>query len=140
MTLLLLLAIALQDPTPRALVEKLRSENAVERDEATRKLKALGKAAVRELEEAAKDPDIEVSARAKRILRVIGVAGKLTPALKTAFPGIEERFLAEDETWTAEFLQLADAATTRPEVAAADLEVLAGPAFTHANDHQRLRL
>lgn len=139
MSLLFLLALLFQDPTPRELVEKLRSENAVQREEATRKLKALGRTALAELEEAAKDPDVEVSARARRILRVIGVAEKLTPALKAAFPGVEERFLAE-ETWTAEFLQLADAATTRPEVGAADLDALVGPAFARANEDQRLRL
>src|SRR4051812_16791112 len=102
----LLLALALQDPTPRALVEKLRSEDPAERDEAARKLKAIGRPAVRDLEEAARDRDVDVSSRAKRIIRVIGVAEKLTPALKTALPGIEERLASDGETWTTEFLKV----------------------------------
>src|SRR5262245_40140416 len=140
MAALLLLCVALQDPTPRALVEKLRSDNVAEREEATRKLKALGRAAVKDLEEAARDLDVEVAGRARTIIRVIGVAERLTPTLKTAFPGIEERLVAEDDTWTTEFFKVAEGASTRPEVGADDLEALVGPALTHARDDQRLPL
>jgi len=140
MTLLLVLALAVQDPTPRALVERLRSENAVEREDAARKLQALGKAAVPDLEKAAKDPEIEVSARARRLLRIIALAEKLTPALRTGFPGIEERLVNDDDSWTTEFLKVAEAASTRPDVGAADLEVLIGPALLHAGDDHRVRL
>jgi len=55
----------------RQLVEKLSSDKVEERDDAARKLTALGRAAVPELERASLNRDVEMAERARRILRSI---------------------------------------------------------------------
>lgn len=73
MSLALLLALA-QDQPPqqaRAFIEKLRSEDVEDRDEAEARLKEMGRAAVSELEKATKDKDPEVAARADALLFAI---------------------------------------------------------------------
>jgi HEAT repeat protein len=87
-----------QDPCD--LVQALRSESVEERDAAELSLKSMGKAAVPELEKAAKSGDLEVAQRAKRLLRVIAAMEMLNPRIMKAVPGIEER-LAEKEGYTA---------------------------------------
>ncbi len=105
--MLLLLILALQGD-PRALVEKLRSDRVEERDEAIRGLKALGKAAVPELEKAARDPDAETAARARLLLRSLDIAARLSPGLRKTLPGVEDRLAASDTAWVEAFLKSSD--------------------------------
>lgn len=139
--ILILLALALlQDPTPASLIEKLRSDNVAEREEAGRKLKALGRAAIPDLERAAKDPDRDVAGRAQSLLRVIRMAERFSPALRAALPGVEGRLTGDDEAWTREFLKAVELASTRNDLGSDDLEPLAGPALRHAAADQVLKV
>src|SRR2546427_6182272 len=90
----------------REFVEKLRSEKVEEREEATRRLKEMGIAAVSELEKAARDRDVEVAIRARHLLRLIDIAVKVPSELAKALPGFEERLLREEGfIWTKLFHQ-----------------------------------
>src|SRR2546422_8927617 len=100
---------AQSDPARQAreLVGQLRSESFDERQEATRKLKVLGRAALPELEKAAKDPDAEVAERARNLLRVIPVREVLSTRFSEVIPGVEERLAFGDEhTWTKVLLEV----------------------------------
>lgn len=68
----------------RKLIEKLRSENVEEREDAARKLKELGKAAVAELEKAGQDKDSELALRARQILDWVALP-KLPEDLEQVF-------------------------------------------------------
>lgn len=98
--ILFCLHVLLLQGDPGALVEKLASDSVVERVEAERKLRELGKDSVPHLERAAKSPDLEVALRARRLLRAIAIRAQVTPALLKAIPGVEERLLAGgDPAW-----------------------------------------
>jgi HEAT repeat protein len=129
---LLVLVLHPQDPAVRELVEKLRSDAVEEREEATRRLRTLGRAAAPELEKAARDPDAEVASRARLILRMIDLGDRLTPRLRAAMPGVEERLLRGGaHAWTEVFLEASNAekfATLAPR----DLAALALPALSGA--------
>lgn len=71
--LLLLGALPSVQDEPAGLIQKLRSDQAVERDAAAKKLRKLGKAAVAELKKAAGDPDVDLAGRAKQILELIEI-------------------------------------------------------------------
>jgi HEAT repeat protein len=121
-----------------SLIEKLRSDSFEEREEATRKLKALGKEARGALEEAAHHPDAEVAQRAKALLRLITTREKLTPNLMKVVPGLDERLAGEDRRMWARVLneRLADLRLTGP-----DLDVLAREGLETASldpEHQEL--
>lgn len=88
------------------LIERLGSDRVEERDEATRRLKERGPAALPELSLRAADPDPEVRARVRRLCLVIEIRGALGPKILERMPGIDER-LAEGD-WT----QALDAAGT----------------------------
>jgi HEAT repeat protein len=125
----LLLVLPPQDEI-RGLIEKLRSDSAPERGEAERRLRERGPAAIPELEKAAKDADAEVAGRAQRLLRLIPLAGIVTPRLRTAMPGVEERLASDDpHAWTEIFL----AASQDPKLRRPDLEPLAGRAVRAAS-------
>src|SRR5437867_2986519 len=83
----------------RLLVQMLRSESVEEREEAERKLKAIGRPALPELEKAAKAVDAEAAERAKHLLRVIPVMEALTPNILRRIPGIEERLALKETYW-----------------------------------------
>src|SRR5258706_1514992 len=90
----------------RALIEKLRSEDGVVREEAVRQLKALGAIAAEELRKAVQEKDPEVSARARHLLRVLEIRMKLTVNILETLPGIDERLTTGGEhTWTEVFLE-----------------------------------
>jgi len=115
------------------LVEKLRSDVFAEREEATRKLKELGNVARPDLEKAARDKDLEVSQRAKAVLRILDTRAKLTANLIRSVPGIEERLSGLDgHAWTDVLL---GAIETRG-LAGPDLDALAGDALRGASGGQ----
>lgn len=88
---------------PAALIEKLGAEGVEERDDAARKLRALGKGAVRELRRALKHEDAEIAARAREVLRDL-----FTPRLREALPDVEKRLDVDgDHAWTEAFLEIA---------------------------------
>lgn len=96
-----------QDPSAgdvRSLISRLGSDSPEERTAAFQKLKALGKGVVGELQSAARESDKEVAARASLLLREIAIEGRLTAALKTAFPGIDHQLATGDDRTWAEFL------------------------------------
>lgn len=104
MTLLLLVLFLQEDPAK--LVERLSSERVEERDEAERKLLGLGPSALPALEKAARDRDAEVAGRAARLVRILKNRETLSPRLRAAFPGIEERLEAgDDREWLRLFLE-----------------------------------
>jgi HEAT repeat protein len=107
----------------RALIDRLRSEKVGERMEAVSRLKRLGRAARKELEEASKDGDAEVAGQARRLLRVLEVSEALTDALRKAFPGIEERLAAGGPAEWTETLEAA--AASKVELAPGNLSILA---------------
>jgi HEAT repeat protein len=134
----LLFFALVQDPAV-PWVEKLRSERVEERDEAAEKLKALGPAALPALRKASLDPDAEVAARASRLLRVIAVLDDLSPALRKAFPGVEEKLIDEPGAWSG-LLEQAFAKVGGP-LRLEDLESLAAPALREAKDvEDRVRI
>ena len=95
--LLLCLLQSTQDNSARViaeLVEKLRSERVEERDEATKKLRALGKAVLPALEEAAKDKDLELAGRARLILE--GIESDARPRFKSTPDSPEMNVKAPD--------------------------------------------
>jgi HEAT repeat protein len=99
---LLLVAIA-QDPG--ALIERLRSDQVDVREEAAQSLQDLGRPALPGLEKASRDPDPEVAARARLLVRKIRGTADFSPALLAAFPGIEDRLgKGTDHDWTLAFL------------------------------------
>src|SRR5260221_907781 len=71
------------------LIELLRTDNAKDREEATRKLKAMGKQAQSALEAAAHDKDFEVVSRAKFLLQRLSTIDVLTPAILKPVPGVQ---------------------------------------------------
>jgi HEAT repeat protein len=110
---------AQDDPARRAreLVEKLRSDRLEEREEAARKLKDLGNAALPELENAAQSADIEVSERSRSVLKVIRLRLRLTPNLVARIPNVVDRLASGDgHSWTALFLEISDQVTIEDDL------------------------
>ena len=137
--MLLITALVLflpQEETVRKLIEQLSADRIEARAEAFRKLEAIGRPALPELEKAAQDPDGEVSSRAKTLLVRIPIRERLTPALLENVRGIDER-LAQGE-WKDVFLELAadlrQPAERRrfPGVGAEDLSFMAPMAVQRA--------
>lgn len=122
----------LQADSARELVEKLRSETVDAREDAEKKLRALGKAAAPELEKAAKDADDEVAGRAKRLLRILELGASLPPLLLKAFPGAEERLARGPHEWTALLLE----SVGHPKLGSAELDPLAAEAFRGARSDE----
>ena len=79
----------------------MRSDKVEEREEATKKLRILGKAADVELKKATQDRDPEVSARARMLLRRLEIQAKLSSTFRKTFPGVEDRLAGgDDHAWT----------------------------------------
>jgi HEAT repeat protein len=110
-TILLLLSLALQNSdditkASRELLKALQSDRIEEREDATRKLKALGKAAIPELEKATQNNDKEVVARVRQIIDFISLQHTFPESLKKTFPNLEERLsTGGDSSWTTLFLE-----------------------------------
>ncbi len=132
--------LALQDA--KELVERLRSESLDERTAACEKLKALGKAALSELERATSDRDADVAGRARQLVRAINLRSKLSARLLAAMPGVDDRLAGDDaHAWT-EALHEAVAkdrsdARRHPELTKDDVDVLAAAALRAATDAER---
>ena len=96
--LLALLPLAAQEQPSqdeiRALVEKWRSESVVERDEAERRLRRFGEAALPELKKALADRDAEVSGRARHLVRIIEVRRKISPDIRRLLPDLKPEVVA----------------------------------------------
>jgi HEAT repeat protein len=115
----------------RRLIQNLRSEQPLEREDARRRLKGLGRKAAPELEKAARDGDPEVVAAAQSLLRALSLAEKLPAKLRKEVPGVEYRLAEGRRAWTVVFLELA---TELPgDLDFEDLECLAPSALREAN-------
>jgi HEAT repeat protein len=120
-----LFLVLLLQASPRELIEQLRSDRAEVREKAFDQLKGLGSDAVPDLQRAVQDADPEVSRRASAALRVIAIREVLTPALRKALPGVEDRLAgATDAAFTQVFLEAGEhydlrTADLNPLVAAA---------------------
>jgi HEAT repeat protein len=91
--------------TVRGLIEQLSADRIEAREDAFRRLEAIGRPALPLLEKAAQDRDGEVASRARTLLFRIPIREKLTPALIDGVKGIYDR-LAEGQ-WRTVFLDLA---------------------------------
>lgn len=124
---LLLCVFISQDAVVYDLIEQLRSDDIAAREEAFRRLRAMGRSIKPELEEASKDADVEVAGRANQILLALSVEEMLTPALRKAMPGLADRLaVGGDHSWTEAFLE----ARVFPE----DWDILAPSALRGARD------
>jgi hypothetical protein len=107
--LLAILVLVLQDDPAvktRRLIDRLRSENIAEREEATKGLKELGEAAKPELEKAAKDADAEFASRARYLLRRLELRATLSSNLLKAVPDAADRLAdGAGSAWTEVFQQ-----------------------------------
>ncbi len=136
--MILLCALLLAQDNPSALIEQLRSDSIDQRNDATRKIKEAGLDVLPLLKKASTDADLELAQRAAVLVRVIPIYVKLTPALRKAMPGVEERLALEDPViWTRTFLDAlssTDRVRNHPSLGAADVEALAGRALDAAPD------
>lgn len=129
-SLLLLISAASLPQDAGKLVEQLRSESIVIRDDAVGELLKLGTAAIPALEKAVRDPDREVASRARTVLRWIRISVRLTPGLKKRWPKLVNRLASGNEhTWTEVFHE-----AIKEDLPAEDLNALAGPAVRGARD------
>jgi HEAT repeat protein len=127
---LALVVLSLQDARPfKEWVDQLRSDSIDEREEATRRLRAAGRAAEAELKKAAADADAEVAQRARHLLRILELRDLLSDGLRQALPGIEERLAGgPPQAWVEAFMS----ASAKPDVKPQDLGPLVGPALKNA--------
>lgn len=95
-----LLICVSQDPSMDELIRRLGSDRVQERDDAQRRLKALGRAALPSIEKAAKRADPEVAARAKRLVDLVLLIEreKLTPEVLVDLPDLDEKMLSLGES------------------------------------------
>jgi HEAT repeat protein len=116
MTRLLWLLAALllgapQEPpasSPRELIRELSSADPVRRDGATARLKSLGEAARKDLEEGSKSADPEVAARTGALLRRLAAARLLPPGIESELPGVLDRLSAPGRSaWLEVLVELA---------------------------------
>jgi hypothetical protein len=83
------------------LLQRLRSDEASERDEAAKKLRGIGKAAIPELEKASKEGDVDLAARARDILKRIDEDAHPRPKPADLHP--DKATLHAPATFKAEF-------------------------------------
>ena len=129
-----------------ALVKELGSESVEDRDRASEKLRAMGKAALPELRKAAAGSDAELSSRAKRLVNLIPALEKITPNLRNVLPRVEERLGEGDpHVWTELLLEAVhvedlDGTFRIEEVTIQDLGPIVPLALEHARNENELRL
>src|SRR5688572_1687056 len=139
---LLLLILLQQDSEVRALIEQLKSDEIVVREEAVKKLKALGDAAAPELEKAAKGSDAEVARRASSLLKLLRIRRELSPNLQALIPDLAERLaFREDSAWSEALLEILDWRDARwLKLRRGDLDCLVPRAWEHAMAANRQRI
>jgi len=142
MRLFLATMLLLQDQTAEQLIDMLRSDKVEEREDAARKLKEMGKAALPELEKAQGDKDPEVASRARYLVEVASLREKLSPSFRKALPGVEDRLAAGGHVWTEVLLEVLrkDKKGERkyPDLQKEDLNHLAGPGVREATSKEKL--
>src|SRR5689334_514257 len=134
---LLSLPAVAQESAVRELVERLRSEKAEERDEATRKLCDLGNAALGELEKASRSGEAEFSQRVLFVRKVIQIRAGLSERLLRAMPNLEFRLASGNKhEWTRALLAALESDAERrpkyPTLRRSDLVGLVKPALQGA--------
>jgi HEAT repeat protein len=136
----LLLLLLVQSDRVRELIERLRSDDADKRSQATISLKRLGKEAVPLLEAATQDSDLEVASRARSILNAVAFLGRIPPRFAAAFPGVEDRLVAGEERVAAELLSEAVKKLREGDspLRASDLQWIAPPALRGAGSLEQI--
>lgn len=136
---IVLIGLLHQDPVVAELIRRLGSEQAAERDAATAQIKRLGPAAEPALREAAQNPDPEVAARIRHLLRFIEVGRKVPARLLDRLPVLADRLAGNDpHAWTRVFLDIAADPAKAAVLRRADLDALAIPALSGAaNQRER---
>ena len=122
-----------EDPSAhaRVLIQKLKSDSIVEREQAQKGLIELGKAALPALREAARDPDAQVAQAASVLIRRLEYLDMLSPRLRKWIPGVETR-LAQggDRECMLLLLESTQYGSKNPlPLTRSDLDPLAGPAL-----------
>jgi HEAT repeat protein len=142
---LLLVLLPQQDPSARALLDRLKADSAADRTLAYEKLRALGRSVEPELRKAADDLDPEVAARSRALLSLLAVHETLSPTLRASFPGLEGRLALHSWEWAATLFeavrQTDDERPAHPELAWEDLDLLASEALKveeHPEDLQKI--
>lgn len=87
----------------------LNAESPVDRERASRAFKRIGTPALSRLKELSAASDPELAARARSLIDFIEISATLTPKLRQAIPGVEERLATHGE-WLTVFLE-----ATRPD-------------------------
>lgn len=127
--LLFLLAVCLplpgqNDSVPK-LIEQLRSDNISLREAAAKRLRGIGRTALKALRTAAEDRDAELAARARRLVQVINLDASITPRIRKLRPDIADRILAGDDAASKEVFMKAVASIKLPNLTKEDLGPLA---------------
>src|SRR4051812_41554826 len=104
----LLFLLPSQDPSVRDLIERMKAEDAGERNHAFTRLRSLGRTAEPELRAAAGDVDSELAARSRTLLRGLDLRRSLSPTILEEFPGLPERAAVDPEVWVATLLEAAE--------------------------------
>ncbi len=131
--LALLLLSPIQDDIER-LLERMRTGELAERDEAQKALQAKGEAARAALEKAARHSDADFAGRATRLMEILDIRKLVTPALEKVVPDAAERLAAgSDAEWAAVFLKAARREEPPP---AGDLAPLVQRALRGAGDDE----
>src|SRR3954470_17603683 len=106
--MLVLAALVLLQASPedviRGLVDDLGSDKIQVRNDALQKLETIGRNAVPALTRASRDPDVEISSRARAALDRMVIRENLTPSLQKYVPGLEGRLLTG--AWCPAFIEI----------------------------------
>jgi HEAT repeat protein len=125
------------DRRARELVERLRSDKIEEREEATRSLRLMGKAAHAEVAKALRDPDAEVASRAALIFPFLQLAGRLSERILRELPQeLEGVVEGKPHAWSDAFLAAAgeyEGRRRHPGLTQEDLLSLARPALAETD-------
>jgi len=131
---LLSLGVQQEGDAVAKLIERLKSDSIADREDAANALRSMGSRAAPALSKASAGRDVELAARAKALLRVMEVDGRLTAGLKKAMPELADRLATgEPHAWTEAFIASLDT-KRHPTLSFADRDCLAGPALAAARD------